>query len=355
MKEFAIPPKHLMLALLLSLLAGCGGGSDPVVPKALTEHDFAADPSLRLEAGSVGVTFLEPKDAAPATSGDTGLTGTDEFPLRIAEQTTFTYAIDPADNTIAMVKLIRLTGNQEVFVINATQPRATVTLEPGAYKLVVYSGYMVAEANGETHRAVFLQDNTSRPAPAQAAINASVPRKSALATATPTSILLSTKMCIGCDLTSANLYGAKLTNANLTNADLTWAYLRGANLVNANLVNANLANANLTYADLTKTNLTKANLANAILANAFLPNTNLTNANLYKVDLTGANLDRANLDSANLTNANLTNAFLYGANLTNANLTNANLTNADLYKVDLTGAIWTDGRICAANSISSCK
>ena len=260
MKEFAIPPKHLMLALLLSLLAGCGGGSDPVVPKALTEHDFAADPSLRLEAGSVGVTFLEPKDSAPATSGDTGLTGTDEFPLRIAEQTTFTYAIDPADNTIAMVKLIRLTGNQEVFVINATQPRATVTLEPGAYKLVVYSGYMVAEANGETHRAVFLQDNTSRPAPAQAAMNASVPNKRVLAAETPKQILLSTKSCVGCDLRYANLIGANLTSADLTSANLSIAICVFTNLTGANLTSANLSDVLLNEANLSSANLTNANL-----------------------------------------------------------------------------------------------
>ena len=315
MKEFATHPKHLMLALLLSLLAGCGGGSDPVIPKALTEHDFAADPSLRLDAGSVGVTFLESKGAAPATSGDTGLTGTDEFPLRIAEQTTFTYSIDTADKTVELVKMIRLAGNEEVFAINAARSRATVTLEPGDYKLIVYSSYTVAEANGETHRAVFLHDSTLAPAPVQAAMNTGVPRKSVLAVDTAKQILISTGRCIGCDLTSANLYGAYLPNANL-------------------------ANANLTKADLSSANMTKADL---------------TNANLYGGYLRNANLDSANLINASLAWANLTNAILTNANLTNANLDSAHLGSANMTKADLTGAIWTDGRICAANSISSCK
>ena len=268
MKEFAIPPKHLMLALLLSLLAGCGGGSDPVVPKALTEHDFAADRSLRLEAGSVGVTFLEPKDAVPASTSDTGLPGTDEFPLRIAEQTTSTYAIDPADNTIAMVKLIRLPGNEEVFVLNAAQPGATVTLAPGEYKLVVYSGYTVAEASGETHRAVFLHDSTPTPALVQAAMNASVPRKSALANATQIEKLLSTKTCKACDLTYANLTDANLQRANLTQANLFSANLTSANLYMANLEWVNLNMANLTSANLYMANLYMANLIGANLSAA---------------------------------------------------------------------------------------
>jgi len=317
MKEFVtttIHPRRLMLALLLSLLAGCGGGSDPVIPKALTEHDFAADPSLRLVAGEVGVTFLEPKDAVPETSGDTGLPGTDEFPLRIAEQTTSTYAIDPADDTIAMVKLIRLTGNEELFVINASQPSATVTLEPGDYKLVVYSGYTMAQAGGETHRAVFLENNT--PTPTQVAMNASVPRKSVLATATPNQILISSKQCIECDLSYADLRGADLRGANLTDA-----ILYGANLTGANLTGAHLTGGNLTYAQLTIASLTDANL-------------------------TGANLTRADLNGAYMTSADLTYANLTGANLTYADLTGANLS----------GATWTDGRIkCAANSIGICK
>lgn len=338
MKEFVtttMHPRRLMLALLLSLLAGCGGGggSDPVIPEALTELDFAADPSLRLVAGEVGVTFLEPKDAVPATSDDTGLPGTDEFPLRIAEQTTSTYAIDSADDTIAMVKLIRLTGNEELFVINAAQPSATVTLEPGDYKLVVYSGYTVAEASGETHRAVFLHDNTSTPA--QAAMNASVPRKSVLAAATSTEILFTRLRCIRCDLTRAKLYYGDLSGVNLTEANLTGAYLTSADLTRANLTDANLTRAYLTSANLTGANLTSANL---------------TRAKLYGANLSGAKLYVANLTSANLNGANLSGAKLSGANLIGANLAGANLNGAVL-----NGATWTDGRICAVNSIRTCK
>ncbi len=236
MQSFATHPRSLMLALLLSLLAGCGGGSDPVVPKAFTEHDFAANPSLRLEVGSVGVTFLEPKDAVSATSDDTGLPSTDEFPLRISEPTATTYTIDSADDTIAMVKLIRLSGNVELFVINASQPSATVTLDPGDYKLVVYSGYTMAEASGMANRAVFLE--SSRPTPTQAAMTASLPHKSVLAAAGATQLLVSSRQCIGCDLSGTNLSGA-----NLSGGDMSGANLSSANLIGVNLYGANLGNA----------------------------------------------------------------------------------------------------------------
>ena len=181
-----------------------------------------------------------------------------------------------------MVKLIRLAGNEEAFVLNAAQSRATVKLEPGDYKLIVYSGYTVVEANGGTHRAVFLHD--SMPAPAQAAMNASVPRKSVLAATSATEILISTKRCRGCKLQDANLSSADLSGANLTEADLTGATLTGANLTHANLIGANLIGANLTRADLSRADLTRAKLYRADLSYAVL-----TRARLVDADLEGVN------------------------------------------------------------------
>ena len=44
--------------------------------------------------------------------------------------------------------------------------------------------------------------------------------------------LLSTKECVGCDLSGADLSGLNLKEANLTEANLTKAKLKGANLKN---------------------------------------------------------------------------------------------------------------------------
>ena len=49
--------------------------------------------------------------------------------------------------------------------------------------------------------------------------------------------LLSTKECVGCDLSGADLSGLDLREADLTEANLTEANLKGANLKGANLKN----------------------------------------------------------------------------------------------------------------------
>ena len=62
--------------------------------------------------------------------------------------------------------------------------------------------------------------------------------------------LLSTKECVGCDLSGADLSGldlreADLTKAKLSKADLTKAKMKTTNLTKANLKEANLKEANL--------------------------------------------------------------------------------------------------------------
>ncbi len=81
-------------------------------------------------------------------------------------------------------------------------------------------------------------------------------------------------------------------------------------------------------------------------------------------DLTGADfsrsvLTRANMDSAILRNASLVGVDLRGANLTSAiligtDLTGARLDGANLSGSQLGGATWTDGHVCAINSVGFC-
>jgi uncharacterized protein YjbI with pentapeptide repeats len=368
MKKNSIHPKHLMLGLLVSLLAACGGGSAPAAPRALSEHDFAADPSLRLAIGSVGVTALEPKDAASATSDDTGAPGTDEIPLRIAETTSVTYAMNAADNTIERVRLIKLDGNKEVFVLTAAQPRATVTLEPGDYQLILHSGYTVAEAKGVPHRVVFLHNGTATPAK----VNASLEPKNVAADVWYNTVIGSFDLnnCFQCYMIGSDLHGYVVDKANLNSATIDDSNLKGVSLKSADLSSANMSESNLNGADLTQAEITNASLQYALLNGANMTATNLRGSSLFKADLSEAVLTRArlqkaymrssiliaaNLTGADLTGADLTNANLTSANLTGANLTGANISGANFTGADLSGALWTNGIGCAPGSITFCR
>ena len=112
-------------------------------------------------------------------------------------------------------------------------------------------------------------------------------------------------------------------------------------------------------ADLRGTDLSGASMHNTRLAGARLHGARLTHADLRFADLTLAGLEGVDLAGANLTGADLIRARLVDTNLENANLAHANLTGADLSGVRLDGArlgrsIWTDGRICARDSIGTC-
>ncbi len=72
------------------------------------------------------------------------------------------------------------------------------------------------------------------------------------------------------------------------------------------------------------------------------------------VDWQGCNLQSARLAGADLRGANLRDADLRDAGLARADLTGADLTGADLAHANLSGTIWTDGRVCAIGSDSSC-
>jgi len=92
--------------------------------------------------------------------------------------------------------------------------------------------------------------------------------------------LLSTKECVGCDLSGADLSGLDLREADLTKANLSKADLTKAKLITTNLTKAKLTQAKLTQAKLRKANLSKADLTEA----------NLTEANLSGANLKGTNL-----------------------------------------------------------------
>jgi len=111
----------------------------------------------------------------------------------------------------------------------------------------------------------------------------------------------------------------------LKRRDLSGASIRNAVLARVNFQDAILVGSNFSYTDLSKGNFNNANLENAILK--------------------GANLQSVNFKSVSL----------IGADLSHADLRGANLENADLSRTVLDEAIWKDGRLCASDSVGTCR
>lgn len=89
------------------------------------------------------------------------------------------------------------------------------------------------------------------------------------------------------------------------------------------------------------------------------------NTNLDKRMFKGQNLSgwsfvnvsarSSNFEGADLSGTSFTNADLAQANLRQANLRGAEFINVNLQQADLSGAVWTDGRRCAPQSIGRCR
>jgi len=128
-------------------------------------------------------------------------------------------------------------------------------------------------------------------------------------------------------------------------AQCSWAIRIGAKAAGVDMHDSSMASMRLDNAD-----LQGANLSGAILQLSSLEGANLMLANLEKAHMHGTNLRGANLMLANMIGVNL-----LDADLTGANLRGANLQGAIIIKARFDNATWTDGRICAADSVGECK
>lgn len=121
------------------------------------------------------------------------------------------------------------------------------------------------------------------------------------------------------------------------------------NWSNCRLDAAKHPNASLAGAHMPNVQLTRAQLAQADLRNAEAPY-----ANLAMADLRSAQVSAANLMGASLRGALLNNADFSGANLAYADLSGAQIEGARFDKAALDKAIWVDGTVCSAGSVSTC-
>lgn len=102
-----------------------------------------------------------------------------------------------------------------------------------------------------------------------------------------------TEVCIGCDLSAADISFEHHNNANLSNALLVKAALSGSTFNIGNFSRAEMMYANLSDLQASASNFTSANLTGA----------NFTRANLSSADFKGANLAGVNFSDAILARA----------------------------------------------------
>ena len=247
--------KRFLSAVLAVGLAACGSTPQSNVPDALTEYDFAADPTLALQPGQVGVTFLEAMDATSSDLADTGTMGVDTIPFVVIDAGPQTYELDPADDsgTIAKVELKDPSG-AVLHTLTTGAPSLTMDFTPGIYTLVIYSGYAAVEEPSGSPRILFLQPSQEG-APSRAAM--------VQAPAIPLRKFFSSKTCKVCRMSGVYLAYVDMNGMNLWGTNFTGANMKWSSLIGADLRATDLDYADLSYADLTRANMYNAGLKGA--------------------------------------------------------------------------------------------
>ncbi|MHB1949493.1 MAG: pentapeptide repeat-containing protein [Gammaproteobacteria bacterium] len=112
-----------------------------------------------------------------------------------------------------------------------------------------------------------------------------------------------TEVCIGCDLSEADICFEHHNNANLSNALLVRTSLAGAAFNVSNFSRAEMMYANLSDLQASASNFTSANLTGSNLTRANLSSADFKGANLVGVNFTDANLARATISLEQLAKA----------------------------------------------------
>jgi len=296
----------LLFVLLLGFISlgaigGCnnnGGGQDG--SPALTENDFANDPTLLddPERGIV-VDFLEPPDSVEPEN-DTAEVGIDEIPVSYRQTLEQTICWEDDDEEAMHFMELKDTEGNEVLRVDVNGECVTKVIEAGNYLMTIHH-----DGRMETTHPIFIIPGRNGAVKAKkdetilggifartgSALFKIIERLDISITQTTNAqtveenitTLLRTRFCNGCRLSGADLRRVELRDANLLRADLSGADLSGADLTGADL----------RFADLTGANLSGASLRTANLTRAFLIEANLSDANLI-----GANLSLANLIGA---------------------------------------------------------
>ncbi|MBP7850320.1 MAG: pentapeptide repeat-containing protein [Lentimicrobiaceae bacterium] len=238
--------------------------------KPRTEKEFALNPGLRVQLGTVVAVHLEHFNSPAGTFlPDTDSNGIDMIRYNVEDSTTLIYRRGE-DNTY-QIQLYNDAMDSLYFSVMGPGDEVKVQLKPGKYVMRLIS-QLPHGIDSVGYQMVFIQP--ARDAIAKKGI-AGEPKYWFL-----TSHVLS---CVDCDLGGIDLQGTYLLGADFQKADLRGALLNGADLKTAKVMHAKLDRVQMSGAD-----MQGVNLSFSVMRQANLTNARLNNSILNAVDLTGA-------------------------------------------------------------------
>jgi hypothetical protein len=271
----------LIALLLLASISfiGCnddgGGGSS----QALTENDFADNPSLRaVPDKQIIVDFLE-SPGSDTPQFDTGPVGIDEIPLTYPQTETDTFCWTD-DNSEAMDYMVLLDSQgEEVLRVDVNGDCVTDTIEAGDYVMEFHHDGSMSDT-----LPIFMIPN---PDPNQQAmktdglfnrfkvVTAKILRgigntisndaRAQRPVTTTVDYLLRTNSCQNCDLEGANFSNQRLSSGSYAGSTFRNAFLDNAFFLSVNFTNVNFTGASLGGVFFDGSRLTGAKLTGARL------------------------------------------------------------------------------------------
>ena len=266
-----VPTKLLGILAVIIIFAtatGCDSGNGGN-SQALTEIDFAQNPSLQADPDNqVIVDFLESPDS-DTPQYDTGPVGIDEIPITYPQTETHTICWTDVNSEAMDYMELRDSEDNTILTVEANGDCVEEVIEAGDYVMELHHDGSTGDPlpifiipNPDQNQQAMktdgffngikvvigkilrgIQNTISDDARAQT-VQQNI------------NTLLSTNSCVECDLYGANLSGANLRGANLRGAYLVAANFTRAVVSGVDFTDAYLPRADFRHADLTGSKLT---------------------------------------------------------------------------------------------------
>ncbi len=159
----------------------------------------------------------------------------------------------------------------------------------------------------------------------------------------------------GCEHKGLLLRNTRLSGGRFEGADMVGSLLIGVDLRQSTLADVVLSGSSFRRVNFHGARLPHADLSGSLLRLVVFDQADLRKATLRDSNIQDSSFSGADLQRADLRDCVFSRVRFNGADLRRADLRNSLLTEVDLSGADLSGAIWTDGTVCAPGSLGVCR